>query len=86
MRRLRPDLAMDDSGAVLSTWSDDPWAEAAYSTPTPDSPSVDELCRPMGRVFFCGEHTEGRYAALMEGALRRGLRAADQLLQAGAQP
>jgi monoamine oxidase len=84
MRRLRPDLSLDESGAVLSTWSDDPWAHAAYSTLTPDSPNVEELCRPMGRVFFCGEHTEGRYAALMEGALRSGLRAAEQVRAIGA--
>jgi len=86
VRRLRPDLALDEQSAVLSTWSDDPWARAAYSTPTPQSPSIEELSRPMGRVFFCGEHTEGRFAALMEGALRSGLRAADQVVRTGVRP
>jgi monoamine oxidase len=33
--RLRPDLDLDPAGALLSTWSDDPWAGAAYSTSPP---------------------------------------------------
>ena len=33
--RLRPDLELDPTGAVLSTWSDDPWARAAYSVGRP---------------------------------------------------
>ena len=31
---LRPDLELD-RGTVLSTWDDDPWVQAAYSTRTP---------------------------------------------------
>ena len=31
VERLRHDLALHPAGAVLSTWSDDPWVEAAYS-------------------------------------------------------
>ena len=30
--RLRPDLALEPEGAMLSTWDDDPWIAAAYST------------------------------------------------------
>jgi monoamine oxidase len=80
---LRPDLALD-RGAVLSTWDDDPWIEAAYSTRTsafrPGDP--DLLARPVGPLHFAGEHTAGPWSGLMEGALRSGHRAATDLLAA----
>ena len=37
------------------------------------------LCRPVGPIHFAGEHTAGEWHALMEGALRSGLRAADEI-------
>jgi monoamine oxidase len=78
---LRPDLDLD-RGAVLSTWDDDPWIQAAYSTRTPgfrpDDP--DLLARPVGPLHFAGEHTAGPWSGLMEGALRSGHRAAAELL------
>jgi monoamine oxidase len=80
---LRPDLDLDD-GAVLSTWDDDPWVEAAYSTRTPtfDPADPDLLARPVGPLHFAGEHTAGPWSGLMEGALRSGHRAAAELLGA----
>jgi monoamine oxidase len=78
---LRPDLELD-GGSVLSTWDDDPWVQAAYSTRSPafrpDDP--DLLARACGPLHFAGEHTAGRWAGLMEGALRSGHRAAAELL------
>ncbi len=69
-------------GPVLSTWDDDPWVEAAYSTRTPafrpDDPAL--LARPVGPLHFAGEHTAGPWSGLMEGALRSGHRAATELL------
>jgi monoamine oxidase len=78
---LRPDLDLD-RGAVLSTWDDDPWIEAAYSTRTPtfDPADPDLLARPVGPLHFAGEHTAGPWSGLMEGALRSGHRAAAELL------
>jgi monoamine oxidase len=78
---LRPDLDLD-GGAVLSTWDDDPFIEAAYSTRTPafDPGDPDLLARPVGPLHFAGEHTAGPWSGLMEGALRSGLRAAAELL------
>ena len=35
---------------------------------------------PAGTVHFAGEHTSGDWRALMEGALRSGIRAADEVL------
>ena len=78
LERLRDDLALDPAGAVLSTWADDPWVGAAYSTsPPPEVASAVE--RPTGPLAFAGEHTAGAYAALMEGAIRSGRRAARSL-------
>jgi monoamine oxidase len=77
--RLRPDLRLAQDGAVLSTWSDDPWARGAYSVHTPGG-NDPALAAVYGRLVFAGEHTAGPFAALMEGALRSGARAAAQLL------
>jgi monoamine oxidase len=79
LERLRSDLDLDTGGAVLSTWDDDPWARAAYST-TP-RPEVEAAVRnPTGPLAFAGEHTAGEHHALMEGAIRSGRRAARSLL------
>jgi monoamine oxidase len=79
---LRPELAADPGGALLTTWSDDPWAGEAYTALTVgQAPGDDQLiAAPVGRVHFAGEHTAGNWAGLMEGALRSGVRAADEVL------
>ena len=80
VRRLRPDLDYADGPPLLSTWHDDPWARGAYSARTLSSPLADEpLALPVGVVSFAGEHTAGRWHGLMEGALRSGLRAAEEV-------
>jgi monoamine oxidase len=80
VRALRPDLAIAGE-PVLSTWHDDPWTRAAYSARSLDSPLDDAaLAKPVGPVAFAGEHTAGEWHALMEGALRSGLRAAEDVL------
>ena len=77
---IRPDLAIRPADAVLSTWSDDPWARGAYSARSCSSEMDDEaLAAPCGRLHFAGEHTAGAWHALMEGALRSGYRAAGEL-------
>ena len=77
---LRGDLALEREGAVLSTWADDPWVRAAYSTsPPPEVAAATE--QPTGPLAFAGEHTAAEHAALMEGAIRSGRRAARSLLR-----
>jgi monoamine oxidase len=82
LRALRPDLDLEETGTVLSTWDDDPWVGAAYSTRGLgfDPTDAELLARPVGRLHFAGEHTAGPWAGLMEGALRSGARAAAELL------
>ncbi len=80
LERLRGDLELDRAGAVLATWADDPWVRAAYSTSPP--PEVEAAVEePTGPLAFAGEHTAGAHAALMEGAIRSGRRAARSLLR-----
>jgi monoamine oxidase len=82
LRALRPDLDLEEAAAVLSTWDDDPWVGAAYSTRGlgVDPANAGLLARPVGPLHFAGEHTAGPWAGLMEGALRSGARAAAELL------
>ena len=49
------------------------------SATTPET-ADEELSRRHGPLVLAGEHTAGPYAALMEGALRSGRRAAAALL------
>ena len=79
---LRPELALEPDGAVLSIWDDDPWVGAAYSV-SPPPPVAAALADPAGPLAFAGEHTAGQYNALMEGAIRSGRRAAAQLSAGG---
>jgi monoamine oxidase len=66
----------------MSTWADDPWARGAYSAASATSPINPEiLIRPVGPLAFAGEHTAGEWHGLMEGALRSGAQAAQQVLQ-----
>ena len=83
LARVRPDLDLDPSTVLLSTWADDPWVLGAYSARSATSPlDTDALTRPVGPLCFAGEHTAGEWHGLMEGALRSGIRAAQQLMQA----
>ena len=81
LRTLRPDLDLDVEGALLTTWDDDPWATFAYSglgaVSQPDDDRI--IGAPIGRVHIAGEHTAGEWSGLMEGALRSGLRVADEV-------
>ena len=80
LRALRPDLDLADE-ALCSTWDDDPWVKAAYSVELANHPrNNDGLSQPVGALFFAGEHTAGAWAGTMEGALRSGRRAADQII------
>lgn len=73
LAEMRPELALDQTGAVLSTWDDDPFVKAAYSiSPAPKLTAA--LIEPVGPLRFVGEHTAGEFSALMEGAVRSGRR------------
>jgi monoamine oxidase len=80
---LRADLDLDPEpgNATLSSWHDDPWVRGSYSARSLTSPlRDDDLMKPIGPLVFAGEHTAGEWHGLMEGALRSGMRAAEQVL------
>ncbi len=79
VRRLRPDLPLTDDEPVLSTWPGGAYSARSLASPLDD----DALARAVGRLAFAGEHTAGEWHALMEGALRSGLRAADEIVRPG---
>jgi monoamine oxidase len=82
---LRGDLDLEPESAMLSSWDDDPWVRGSYSARTLSSPlRDDDLAKPIGPLFFAGEHTAGEWHGLMEGALRSGRRAAEQVLSSEA--
>lgn len=85
-RELRPDLEFGDTGATLTAWHVDPWARGAYANHAPGfSPAdADALTTPVGNIFFAGEYTDPDNIGLMEGALRSGRRAAEQIDHAAA--
>lgn len=81
LQTLRPELDLQPEGAVLSTWSDDPWVGAAYSvSPGPELTALLRAPAGEGRIEFAGEHTAGEFSGLMEGALRSGRGAAERIL------
>lgn len=64
-------------------WSADEWARGAYCYFRPGELHRFDphLTQPAGRVFFAGEHTAPvEYRGYMEGAIRSGQRAAQQIL------
>ena len=79
---LRPELRLDVENALLTTWADDPWARGAYSADSVAAlpGDADLLARPVGSVHVAGEWTAGAWSGLMEGGLRSGLRAAEEIL------
>ena len=66
---LRDWTSEEFTGGVVSI----PWAEHGRLTAL--------LAQQVGSIHFAGEHTDDIYPTGMEGALRSGLRAADEVLQ-----
>lgn len=80
MEKVHPGLQQHQEGGVVQAWSEDPYALAAYSWPGPGDVirHLEPLQRPHGRIHFAGEHTSV-LRATMEGALRSGIRAAQEV-------
>ena len=81
LRRVRPDLDLVEDQAALTTWDDNPWSGLAYCAlgARAEPHDADLVRQPIGRVHIAGEHTAGEWIGLMEGALRSGIRAADEV-------
>ncbi|KAM7200484.1 Sec1-like protein [Rhypophila sp. PSN 637] len=69
---------------VVTRWASDKFARGSYSSAGPDmkADDYDTMARPIGNLFFAGEHTSGTHPATVHGAYLSGLRAASELLDA----
>jgi len=82
LARLRPELALNRSQVLLSTWHDDPWIGGVYTVKETTTPTgnTELLAEALDGLHFCGEHTSPDMYGYMEGALRTGLRAAQEII------
>lgn len=69
--------------AVVTRWGSDRFARGSYSSAAPEmqSDDYDVMARPIGNLFFAGEHTIGTHPATVHGAYLSGLRAASEVLE-----
>jgi monoamine oxidase len=69
--------------AVVTRWGHDQFARGSYSYTGPNFQPDDYevMARPIGNLFFAGEHTCGTHPATVHGAYISGLRAASEVLQ-----
>ncbi|PHH63013.1 hypothetical protein CDD81_6344 [Ophiocordyceps australis] len=70
--------------AVVTRWGSDRFARGSYSSAGPEMlpDDYDTMAKPVGNLFFAGEHTIGTHPATVHGAYLSGLRAASEVLEA----
>lgn len=68
--------------ALVTRWASDRFARGSYSYTGPNFQPHDyeEMARPVGNLFFAGEHTCGTHPATVHGAYISGLRAASEVV------
>ncbi|KAH8676651.1 putative lysine-specific histone demethylase 1A [Tricladium varicosporioides] len=68
--------------AVITRWGQDEFSRGSYSYTGPNFQPDDYevMARPIGNLFFAGEHTCGTHPATVHGAYISGLRAASEVL------
>lgn len=69
--------------AVVTRWGHDKFARGSYSYTGPEfrSDDYEVMAKPIGNLFFAGEHTCGTHPATVHGAYISGLRAASEVLE-----
>lgn len=84
IEKVHPGIRDHASAGFYRHWGSDPHALGAYSVPAPEQVErfLPELQKPHGRIHFAGEHTS-ILSATIEGALRSGVRAAEEINRAG---
>ncbi|KAK1752385.1 Sec1-like protein [Echria macrotheca] len=70
--------------AVITRWASDKFTRGSYSSAGPEmrADDYDTMAKPIGNLFFAGEHTSGTHPATVHGAYLSGLRAASEVLDA----
>jgi vacuolar protein sorting-associated protein 33A len=69
--------------AIVTRWASDKFARGSYSSSGPSmrADDYDIMAKPVGNLFFAGEHTNGSHPATVHGAYLSGLRAASEVLE-----
>jgi lysine-specific histone demethylase 1 len=69
--------------AVITRWGQDRFARGSYSYTGPNfrPDDYEVMAKPVGNLFFAGEHTCGTHPATVHGAYISGLRAASEVLE-----
>ncbi|KAL2890149.1 flavin containing amine oxidoreductase [Ceratocystis lukuohia] len=67
--------------AIITRWASDKYSFGSYSSCGPEMEwdDYDTLAKPLGNLFFAGEHTIGTHPATVHGAYISGLRAASEV-------
>ena len=80
LQSANPDLDFEDE-PILVDWSQDDLARGCYSAfDNPAADTIPFLSKPVGRLFFAGEHTAVA-SGTMEGAMASGLRASKDVVE-----
>lgn len=80
--RTATGVATERLAGILQDWTREPYAGGVVSSLLGDFPRLPSLlAQSVGPVHFAGEHTAEMWATGMDGALRSGERAADEVLQ-----
>ncbi len=87
LETLRIELDMPElqpEAMHLMNWTAEPYTRGAYSVALPVYPNTrDELARPVGRLYWAGEHTAAHgFSSTIHGAYVSGVRAAKEVLAA----
>lgn len=80
IEQVFPGIAAEMVSSAQYSWGRDPWARGTYGMPGPGQMFAwkDAVACPEGRLHFAGEHTS-EYPAWIEGAVRSGYRAAQEV-------
>jgi monoamine oxidase len=81
---IRPDLDLNlEVERYLTVWSEDRWARGAFSSHSTDWRHDDAATIQAAEdgLYLVGEYVDPEYTCLMEGALRTGRAAADDIVQ-----
>lgn len=82
LRPVYPHLASGMRAPIFMDWPNKKWTRGSYSFPAPNEVTQvgPLLHKPFHRrLHFAGEHTSYAFPGYMEGALRSGMRVAEQL-------
>ena len=69
-------------GTFIQRWNTDPYALGSYryGKVGMKQNAYDTMAKPEGRVFFAGEHTNGKFRSTVHGAYLSGIREATRVL------